>query len=195
MAQYNPEKHHRKSIRYDGYDYTAAGAYFVTFCVRWGRCLLGMIKNQEICLSGAGMIVDDAWRKLAKRFPTIQCDAFQLMPNHGHFIVWLTPLRTPSVGASLNDAPAGLKRPQWDKNAPALGEVVRSFKAAATTEIRFWFPELRFEWLVNYWERIIRNEEELERYRSYIHSNPLRWTEDQFHPDAPPNPFNQAWKL
>jgi len=198
MSGYDPSKHDRKSTRYDGYDYTSAGGYFVTICVRWGRCLLGEVKEQETCLTGAGLIVDGVWRRMNKRFPTITLDEFQIMPNHVHFIVWLNPV--PTVGGSFNETPTNdnptrLQRPQWDKNTPALGEVVRSFKAAATTEIRFWFPELRFEWLRNYWDRILRDDGELEQRRSYIRSNPARWTEDQLHPDASPNQFNQAWHL
>lgn len=33
MGGYDPDIHHRRSIRLRGYDYTQAGAYFVTICV------------------------------------------------------------------------------------------------------------------------------------------------------------------
>jgi hypothetical protein len=68
--------------------------------------------------------------------------------------------------------------PARDPGAPALGELVRSLKAASTAIIR---KEhfAGFAWQPNYWDRIIRNEQELDRYRAYIDNNPARWLEDQ----------------
>ena len=46
-------------------------------------------------------------------------------------------------------------------------------------------------WQRNYFERIIRNEDEYARILLYIEGNPSGWQADQLHPDAPPNRFNQ----
>ena len=44
---YNPDKHHRRSIRLKGYDYSQEGIYFVTICVQNQKCLLGEIVNEK----------------------------------------------------------------------------------------------------------------------------------------------------
>ena len=46
-------------------------------------------------------------------------------------------------------------------------------------------------WQRNYWEHIVRDESSLNRIRAYIQGNPIRWQEDQLHPEAAPNRFNQ----
>jgi putative transposase len=75
----------------------------------------------------------------------------------------------------------------------ALGRLVGAFKTASTKRINQLrqVPGVPF-WQRNYWEYMIRNEASLDRIREYIETNPVRWAEDQLHPDAPPNPFNQG---
>lgn len=191
-----PDRH---SIRYDGFDYSSAGAYFITICVRWGRSLLGEVRGGEMHLSASGEIVAAHWEDLPRRFPTVATDAFQVMPNHAHGVLWLDPVRaslmkpvqmTPVHGSS----PARpFARPSWDKERPELGEIVRVWKAVSTRRIRQAEPALQFAWLRNYWDRIIRDEKELARIREYIRTNPQRWQEDQLHPDAPPNKWKEQW--
>ncbi len=126
-------------------------------------------------------VVQTTWRELPTRFPTIALDAFVVMPNHVHFVVWLNP-----VGASLNDALTGgeFQRPQWDKYAPALGEVVRTFKALATWRIRQRWPKAGFAWQRNYYEHVVRSEGALRAIRQYIVDNPARWHLDRYNPAA-----------
>lgn len=59
---YNPEKHHRRSIRLRGYDYARPGAYFVTVCVRERECVLGHVANGEMALSDLGQITAESWQ-------------------------------------------------------------------------------------------------------------------------------------
>jgi REP element-mobilizing transposase RayT len=79
----------------------------------------------------------------------------------------------------------------------ALGDIVGAFKSITTHEYIRGVRELGWPsfdkrvWQRNYWEHIIRNEGSLNRIRHYIETNPARWTDDQLHPDAPPNPVNQ----
>jgi REP element-mobilizing transposase RayT len=84
---YDPKKHHRRSIRLPGYDYTLSGVYFVTICVRSGECLLGEVVNEEMRLSGLGQIAHDSWAQVPMHFPDVSIDAFTIMPNHLHAIV------------------------------------------------------------------------------------------------------------
>ena len=175
MAQYDPEKHHRRSIRLRGWDYTGAGAYFVTICTQGGECLL-----DDPALRG---IVERIWQGLPNRFPSIILDEFVVMPNHVHFVVWLNPPNDAGVGAQFNCAPTIGVRFRMDKQRPALGQIVRTFKALVTRGIHQLQPDIAFAWQRNYYEHIIRNERELYAIRQYIRDNPLHWAEDVENPD------------
>jgi hypothetical protein len=66
-------------------------------------------------------------------------------------------------------------------HAPTLGEIVRTFKAATTRQIRL-AGLSEFGWQRNYYEHIIRDEDSLNRIREYIATNPLRWELDRENP-------------
>ena len=89
MTKYNPNKHHRKSIRLKGHDYSQAGLYFITICVQDRACLFGKVVNGEMKLNDAGVMVKNEWLKLPQRFPNIQLHEFVVMPNHIHGILIL----------------------------------------------------------------------------------------------------------
>jgi len=99
---YNPDIHHRRSIRLKGYDYSQEGLYFVTLCVacRGDSCsrpnLFGKITDGEMMLNDFGQVAHDEWVKLSERYPNAYFDVFQIMPNHIHGIIELHP-----VGATL----------------------------------------------------------------------------------------------
>lgn len=101
--KYDPKKHHRRSIRLKGYDYRNAGAYFVTICTKNRVCIL-----DDPVING---IINDVWLALPLWFPTIILDEFVIMPNHIHFIMWLT-----DVGESIADA-RNLDTPNAEKGA------------------------------------------------------------------------------
>lgn len=84
---YNPDKHHRRSIRLKGYNYSQAGAYFVTACVKDRECLFGDIVDGEMQLNDAGEMVKFVWNELPNRFSDIYLDEFIIMPNHIHGII------------------------------------------------------------------------------------------------------------
>ena len=87
MNQYNPNIHHRRSIRLKGYDYSQAGLYFITICVQNRKCLFGEIVNREMILNDAGQLVETEWLKLPERFYNIELHKFVVMPNHFHAIL------------------------------------------------------------------------------------------------------------
>lgn len=108
---YNPNIHHRRSIRLKGYDYSQAGAYFITICCedRGNRKGLpvqqmpfGKIEKDEMILNEFGNIAYNEWAKLAERFANFELDVFQIMPNHMHGIILLN-----NVGARFTPAQNG----------------------------------------------------------------------------------------
>jgi putative transposase len=145
---------YRRSLRLPGYDYTRSGPYFITFCVEDRRCHLGNIFDGQMDLGAAGRIVNDAWLDLPRRFPGVVLDVFVVMPNHVHGI-----LRLPGHGV-------------------ALGTVMRAFKALSTRRIRQ--AGLRtFAWQSDYWDHVLRLEEDIEAFRNYIRENPRNWEQDE----------------
>jgi putative transposase len=100
---YDPEKHHRRSIRLKGYDYTQPGAYFITICTQGRECLFGEIIDGEMHLNEAGQIVVQTWQDLPNHISNVQLDAFVVMPNHVHGIIIITD-RAGGIGAGFKPA-------------------------------------------------------------------------------------------
>jgi REP element-mobilizing transposase RayT len=98
-TKFNPDIHHRKSIRLKEYDYSHNGAYFVTLCVNNMMCLFGDVVDGKMGLNDAGKMVQTMWNDLSKRFPEIQLDVCVIMPNHVHGIISI--VGAPPVGAQL----------------------------------------------------------------------------------------------
>jgi REP element-mobilizing transposase RayT len=88
--KYDPQKHHRQSIRIKGYDYSQAGAYFLTLCTYQRQCLFGEIVGGAMQLNPYGQVVEDCWQAIPEHFPRIALDVFVVMPNHIHGILLIT---------------------------------------------------------------------------------------------------------
>lgn len=86
MTQYNPNIHHRRSIRLKGYDYASAGLYFITICTQNREMMFGEINNGEMMLNDAGRMVERWYAKTEENFPDIVCHEMIVMPNHFHCI-------------------------------------------------------------------------------------------------------------
>jgi REP element-mobilizing transposase RayT len=100
-SKFDPEKHHRKSIRLQGYDYSQAGAYFVTI-VTWRRdCLFGNIVNGEMELNDFGKIANECWQAIPAHFGQVELGAYMIMPNHVHGVIIINDV----VGAQQCCAP------------------------------------------------------------------------------------------
>lgn len=154
----------RQSIRLKGWDYTAAGCYFVTINTQGGRALFGAIVNGRAVLSEAGRVAEEEWRKSAVIRKGIELDEYVIMPNHMHGIV-----RLQGHDASC---PSG---PEFGKPvAGALGTMVGAYKAAVSREIRRRgvLPPERRIWHRNDWDVIVRDEQALAGIRNYIRDNP-----------------------
>ena len=199
---YNPEIHHRRTIRLKDYDYSSQGPYFVTICVQERECLFGEIADCEMRLTDAGRMVESSWRELFNKYPLIDIDSFVVMPNHFHGIVLLNDGRGESCirPLSAGDQRRGEScirpvnqgdhkdRPYSGTREHSLGRILQAFKSMTTVEyIRGvqqsnWRPFPGRLWQRNYYERIIRNEAELDAARKYITENPTKWEEDNEYP-------------
>lgn len=171
-----PTVHHRRSIRLKGYDYSQAGCYFVTICVQMRECLFGEIGTGGLHLHDAGLMLEDWWSRLPNKYAGVETDAFIVMPNHIHGILVFNP----PEGSLVRECAAD------------LGNVVSWFKTMTTNAYirgvkEFDWP--RFQgtlWQRNYYEHIIRTEDELDSIREYIGNNPAQWASDHENPDCVP---------
>lgn len=203
----------RRSIRLKGYDYSQAGAYFVTICTQHRKHFFGNIERGNTVLNEPGRMICRWWRELEHKFPNIQCDAFVLMPNHTHFIVIIPVVgaglcaRPPKPGERLQPGAGEHLQPgEGEHLQPGAGEhlqpgegehvgsplpsVIQWFKTMTTNEYIRGVKQLgwpRFDgklWQRNYWEHIIRNDGEYDNIREYIEQNPRKWTNDRLNGGA-----------
>ena len=84
--------HHRRSIRLHGYDYTQAGAYFVTLCAHGRECLFGAVVDGEMRTNPFGQIVDDEWRLSVR----LRAEIGDRSDWRGRALQWSRPLGTRS---------------------------------------------------------------------------------------------------
>jgi REP element-mobilizing transposase RayT len=179
--RFDPKKHHRKSIRLQGHDYSQVGAYYVTIVTYHRDCLFGEIMNQEMVLNDFGKIADECWRAIPEHFPSVELGAYVIMPNHVHGVIVICNDETTTVGAT-HASPLRIpnSRPH---GAPSrsLGAIVGSFKSAVTKHIGREHNATGI-WQRNYYEHIIRNETDLQNKTDYIEANPILWDEDDNNP-------------
>ena len=180
--KFDPQKHHRRSIRLKEYDYSQAGAYYVTIDVQNREGLFGEIVNYEMILSEAGKMIEEQWLALLERFSNIELDVYQVMPNHFHGIIVIIE---PDMGAGIKH---GARTSPAPTRKPALGDIVGAFKSITTHEYiqgvdnKNWRQYYKRLWQRNYYEHVIRDEADLNRIRDYIQSNPANWDEDEENP-------------
>jgi putative transposase len=194
-SKFDPQKHHRRSIRLQNHDYSQPGAYFVTM-VTWHReCLFGEVISGEMKLNNIGQIVRWEWENLPKRFQYIELGAHVVMPNHFHgILIFHEHVGTTRTGL-IRTHPGKAVSPKLSgedlKGSPlpggprpaSLGAVIAQFKSRVTK--RLWkTPSLKDTpiWQRNYYEHVIRNEKDLQNKMDYINANPMLWDQDDENP-------------
>ncbi len=160
-----------ESARLADYDYGSNGLYFVTICTQnrvhyFGEIVTDDADNYLLQPNLIGQRVIDGWLSIPTFVPFVQLDAFQLMPNHLHGIIWICK-------PDYNDWQPNRFGPQQDN----LAAVVRGFKAGVTAFCRR--QPLDFGWQARYYDRVVRNDDELNRIRHYIENNPAQWHQDR----------------
>jgi putative transposase len=154
----------RKSARLIKYDYKKIGYYFITICIKSGT-LFGHIANSKMELNVAGEIVKQCWLDLPQHYRNCKLDNYVIMPDHFHGIV-IIHNNANIVGAGLKPAP----------EIHSLTEIIRGFKTFSSRRINEskYFKE-KFHWQRSFYDRVIRNENELFHSKKYINQNPIKW--------------------
>ena len=171
------DAHRRRSIRLKHYDYSQAGAYFVTICTHARACVFGDVVDGAMVLNDAGKMAAQCWRAIPEHFPRVALDVFVVMPNHVHGILFIhdapenVGAKTFGFGEANNHSllPHGTSK--------TVGAIVRGFKIGVTKWVRRHTAVCNV-WQRNYYEHIIRDEASLLHLREYINNNPLQWELD-----------------
>jgi REP element-mobilizing transposase RayT len=172
MTGQAPEQFGRHSIRLKGYDYSQAGGYYVTIVTLWRECLFGEVLGGEMRVNALGMIAQECWGEIPVHFPNVDVDAFAVMPNHVHGIIFIHENKQkPSY------PPRGFK-------PGSVGAIVASFKSAVTRRAG---RELNSGniWQRNFYEHILRDQADYERIAGYILDSPANWDQDEENPQYP----------
>ncbi len=158
----------RKPNRLKNFDYSASAIYFVTVCTKNKTNALGRIIEGENHKNKQGIIAEYQWLWLEEHFPYVILDEFIVMPNHLHGII--------SIDTDYYLTKVSEKSPK--AKIKSLSELVGAFKTTSSRLIHeAGFKE--FSWQRSFYDRIIRNEKELNNIRQYIFYNPVKWAWDK----------------
>ena len=167
--------HHRRSIRLPKYDYSTPGYYLVGMETKGRKEYFGYLKNEKMIFNKLGYLVKKYLKEIPNHFSNIKIDSFNILPNHIHLIIlikgkvrWGAPWRAPTTEPVLR---------KFGPLIPGtLSTIINSYKSTVTRKInkaRFLRKD-EILWQVNYFERVIRDESELQAFRQYIQDNPMR---------------------
>ena len=177
--QYNPEIHHRRSIRLKGYDYSSEGSYYITICTQnrenlFGDVVVGADSISALMeLNHAGKMIETIYNETINSYKNITSDICVIMPNHLHCILSIS--RVDMEYASRADM----------ESAPTIGDVMQSFKRNTTIKYingvksGIYPPFNKRIWQRDYYEHIIRDKNDYEQRWQYIDENPALWKEDE----------------
>ena len=153
----------RKSPRLPGYDYAQAATYLVSISVDGMEERLGAIDDGTMRLNDAGILVEQAWLRLPHRFASMELDAFVVMPNHFHGIIF--------IGTTPEHVPPSLSRVIQVFKSETAVEYGRGIRAGAFPPVR------RALWHRSFHDRIIQTDHVLDMAREYVADNPRKWQE------------------
>lgn len=166
-------RQYRKSVRWNNYDYSREGSYFITINTKDKFPYFGEIQNGIMCLSFAGQIVYNEWLNTLKVRKNISIGEFVVMPDHFHAVVFID---TQINEDKMEDSNVREYKNSFGPQKNNLSSIVRGFKGSSTKQIQtMGLPE--FEWQSRFHDRVIRNYEELLRVEEYIMHNISRWKE------------------
>ena len=194
-------KYRTQTTRLAGWDYASQGYYYITICTQDREHFFGHVEGGEMWLTALGNEARKCWNAIPHHFPFVELDAFVIMPDHMHGVLYIDRGDEEKRGAMNRAYTSGEKGGATGMHNPmlskSLGRVVRWYKGRTTYEIRRLGPGRglgrgldrgidaihrvsppavsSFSWQSRYYDHIVRSEADLDRIRTYIHNNPAHW--------------------
>ena len=178
-----------KSMRLKSWDYTTPWWYFVTITTQNHKDYFGEIINGQMQLNQIGKIAEYEWQRTAELRENVELDEFIIMPNHMHGIIILSENKTVETRRGVSDetlpsqktrhgvSPQLLELSQEREFSKpikdSLSTIINLYKGSVTKECNL--QKHNFKWQPKFYDRIIRNQKELDNIRRYIQQNPLKW--------------------
>lgn len=163
---------HRHSIRLWEYNYGQQGSYFITVCTKDRKCILSTIRDKNVLLTRIGIIVEEEILRTPEIRKGVLIDAYVIMPNHIHLLITI-------VKPESLETQSG----HFYRQSFSIPSIVAALKAAVTrraVEEHLVAPSSL--WQRNYYEHVVRNDDDFERIGHYIQLNPETWEDDPEHP-------------
>ncbi len=170
---------HRKPLRLKKYDYSNNWYYFITICTKLREEYFGKVLEWKMILSEYGRIVENEILKTGDIRYNVEIDNFIIMPNHLHLIVVIQSCRErlqsfPTVSSTHFFGINGALWLKWNH----ISSIIRGLKGTITKQINSIQEDFIFAWQKSFFDKIIKNNEQLEKTRKYIINNPLKWELD-----------------
>ncbi len=168
-----------ESARLQNWDYSYPWWYYVTINTKDHIEYFGKGINEKVILNDLGKIADSYWKEIPKHFKNVELDYYVIMPNHIHGIIIINESGNNICrDVACNVSTMSIISPKHN----SLSTIIRSYKSAVSKKIH----ELgftNFNWQARFYDRIIRNENELFNIRCYIEQNPLKWDIEKNNPE------------
>ncbi len=180
-----------ESTRLKNWDYSTPWWYFVTINTNNHVEFFGNVVNEKMNLNELGVVADKYWREIPNHFKNVELDYYVIMPNHIHGIVIINEhidqndinfeFHNHDRDVACNVSTDNIFS-QISPKKNSLSVIIRSFKSASSKAIHQ-TGNIHFKWQARFYDRIIRNENELFHIRRYIEQNPLKWELEKDRPE------------
>ena len=186
MSNYDSEIHHRRSVRYKGYDYRMNNAYVITICTHEKRCWFGDIVDEKMILNQYGQIAEKEWIETPNHRDYVVLHEYIVMPNHFHAILEIKKIKDDINGDDMEIFISKTSKLKYNSpeylamispKSGSLSVIVRAYKSAVTRAINL--TGIKYKWQDSFYETIIRGEEDYVAYSGYIKYNPINWHKDK----------------
>ncbi|MBN2893361.1 MAG: transposase [Bacteroidales bacterium] len=161
-------KYRTQTIRFQNWDYSSSGWYFVTICIENKENLFGYVMNKQVVLTELGHYAAASWLAMERVFKVLKNDVWVIMPNHTHF---LFKIDNPKEKYEFNEFGKTIKN--------SVSSIINHFKGRVTKYKNK--ENIEFEWQKGFYEHIVRDEYDFKRIQNYIVDNPTNWGKDKFY--------------
>ena len=183
-------KYRIESTRMPFWDYAGNGIYFITLVINYRDCLFGKINNSNMIFSEMGKIVYKEWYRSFNIRKELYLDEFIVMPNHIHAIIILKKQNSNNSTIKTHDR-SNVKHSKFYRKSKSISSFIAGYKSSTVSLIDDFidknnikmgkFNRYNHLWQPNYYDHIIRDENEYRQIKYYIKNNPKNWEEDKFY--------------